>query len=65
MQVSCRSQEKLSEVLDATVDITANEIGIMLLEQARGQRAASKYERVEAGSKSLDLRFDAVGHVDR
>ena len=46
-------------------DVTAHQVGIVLLECERAENVARQDMRLETGSEALDLRFDGIREVRR
>jgi hypothetical protein len=53
----------LSQILDATVYVAPDVIGIVRLHVKRGFGAARQDAMSEAGRKTLNLSFDAIRHI--
>src|SRR5439155_17767079 len=60
-----RAEEELGQVHCAAVQVTADEVAVVRLELGGAHRVAGEYAAAESGREPLDLRFDALGHVDR
>jgi hypothetical protein len=56
--------KQLPPVLHATIDVTANVVGIVLLKIACGHRVAGQHSVAEARCESFDLGFDSCRHID-
>lgn len=59
-----RPEQDLADVGDACVDVAANVVWVVPLELRRGTGRAREDAVPEAWGESLDLRLDALGHVD-
>ena len=61
---SRRAKEQLLEIVQAAGDVAANQIRIARFQLRSGMHRARQDEFAEAGSKTLNLRFNRIGHGD-
>jgi hypothetical protein len=62
--VDCRPREELSQILDTTVNITSDEIGVVLLELGWRHYVSCQYLVAKAGRKALYLIFNTLRHIE-
>src|SRR5919204_5108015 len=59
-----RTEEELTQVHDAAVEVAADEVAIVHLELDGPHGVTREDPLAEAGSEALDLRLDPLRHVD-
>ncbi len=64
MQAEGWSCHELTHVGDSSIDIAADVVGVVIVHRLGVHRVAGDDPISEARCESLDLRFDAVGHLD-
>jgi hypothetical protein len=63
VEVEGRPDEELPEILDASINIPPDQVGIVALEVTGGENVSRQHAGAEAGGEALNLGFDPLDHV--
>src|SRR4029077_14260741 len=59
-----RTQQELAHRHSSAADVAAEQVRVHLFQGGRCRHMAGQYAVAKAGCKTLNLRFEAVGHIE-